>query len=383
MVTRKTTVKKKTPKVYSRRAQTGIAAAPVNSYHWFNDYIRTEVDKKEISSVVKSYIKKNFPKEETKLALRAPEWMYTGMPFLASIIAWKEKGFPFPTDGSYEKTLRKNIEDIIEAGRNKVDSEEEVDNDTERKPTLTKKSPAEIVKERASDFIAEIESVIDIWGSGVYLDIENYSPYNELQKIDAPYNLAKSVMDYYTPILDEAIELVNKKTPDLVEGFRHMSVKQRREYLSLLKRIVEDVEKYLLSKKALRKTRKPKVKTADKQIEKLTYLKESAEFKLVSIPAAQVIGASRLYLFNTSSRILTELVCRLTKGFEVKGTTIQGIDEEKSRQTLLRKPNEFLPIVQNKSPLQINKEWLTLTTKSNPANGRVNKDTILLRALDR
>ena len=383
MVTRKTTVKKKTPKVYSRRAQTGIAAAPVNSYHWFNDYIRTEVDKKEISSVVKSYIKKNFPKEETKLALRAPEWMYTGMPFLASIISWKEKGFPFPVAGSYEKTLRKNIEDIIEAGRNKVDSEEELDNDTERNPTLTKKSPAEIVKERSSDFIAEIEAVIDIWGSGVYFDIENYSPYNELQKIDAPYNLAKSVMDYYTPILDEAIELVNKKTPDLVEGFRHMSAKQRREYLSLLKRIVEDVEKYLLSKKALRKTRKPKVKTADKQIEKLTYLKESAEFKLVSIPAAQVIGASRLYLFNISSRILTELVCRLAKGFEVKGTTIQGIDEEKSRQTLLRKPNEFLPIVQNKSPLQINKEWLTLTTKSNPANGRVNKDTILLRALDR
>ena len=65
MVTRRSpTVKKKTPKVYSRRAQTGIAAAPVDSYRWFNHYIRTEVDKKEISSVVKSYIKKNLSKEE-------------------------------------------------------------------------------------------------------------------------------------------------------------------------------------------------------------------------------------------------------------------------------------------------------------------------------
>lgn len=382
MVTRKNPAakKKKIPKVYSRRLQTGIAAAPVDSYRWFNDYIRTEVDKKEISSTIKSYIKKNFSREDNAFAMKAPEWMYTSMSFLASIIAWKEKGFPLPDNGSHERVLQRNIEDIIEAGRNKVDQREE---DEGKTVNLPKKSPADIVKERASDFIGEVEDVIDIWGSGVHLDIENYSPYNELQKIDAPYNLAKSVLDYYTPVRDEAHELVNKKTPDLVEAFRHMSVKKRKEYLRLLDRIVEDVEKYLLSKKALRKTRKPKVKTADKQVEKVTYLKESAEYKLVSIPPNQIIGARRVYLFNVKSRILTELVCRLPKGFEVKGTTIQGIDEDQSRQVMLRKPNEFLPIAQNKTPLQIKREWNTLTTKSNPATGRINKDTILLRVLDK
>lgn len=379
MVARKTQTKTKKPaKVYSRRLRTGIAAAPVDSYRWFNDYIRTEVDKKEISTVIKSYIKKNFTKEDFRLASKAPEWMYTSMPFLASIISWKEKGFQFPNDGSYEKTLHKNINNIIEAGRNKAEIKED-----DTKVNLTKKSPAEIVKERSSDFIGEIESTIDTWGSGSYVDIEGYSAYNELQKIDAPYNLAKSVLDYYIPVRDEAHELVNKKTADLVEAYNHMTVKRKKEYLKLLNSIVEDVEKYLLSKKALRKTRKPKVKTADKQVEKVTYLKESAEYKLVSIQPSQIVGARRVYLFNVKSRILTELVCRLPQGFEVKGTTIQGIDEELSSQIMLRKPNDFLHIVQNKTPLQIKKERSALTTKSNKATGRVNKDTILLRTLDK
>ena len=32
--------KRKKNKVFSRRARTGIAAAPTKSFHWFADYIR-------------------------------------------------------------------------------------------------------------------------------------------------------------------------------------------------------------------------------------------------------------------------------------------------------------------------------------------------------
>ena len=49
----------------------------------------------------------------------------------------------------------------------------------------------------------------------------------------------------------------------------------------------------------------------------------------------------------------------------------------------LRKPEEFLSVVLKKTPTQINKEWSQLTTKSSAANGRVNKETIILRALDK
>ena len=49
----------KIKKVYSRRARTGIAAAPTNNFNHFNDYLRLEVDKKELTQVIKDYIRKN------------------------------------------------------------------------------------------------------------------------------------------------------------------------------------------------------------------------------------------------------------------------------------------------------------------------------------
>jgi hypothetical protein len=380
MVTRRAnTKKKKVPKVFSRRARTGIAAAPIDSYQVFNDYVRTEVDRKEISSTIKSYIKKNFTKEESEYALKAPEWVFA-KPWVASIISWKLKGFPFPENGQYEKTLNRVILEIVESGKNKMESYEDEDSAT---VIIPKKSPAEIIKQRTSDFIGEVEEVIDMFGGEVWVDWDNYSVYNELKKIDAAYNTAKGVYDYYVPLRDEIKELVEEKTADLVEGYGWMTVPQRKQYFKIIQDILDDCDRYLLSKKAQRKIRKPKVRSSDKQVEKILYLKDSAEYKVTSIAPTSIVGARRVYLFNTKSRILTEIVSHLPNGFEVRGTTIQGIDEQLSRQILLRKPTDFLPIVQNKTVNQIKKEWDSLTTKSGKANGRVNKDTILLRAMDK
>ena len=58
-------------------------------------------------------------------------------------------------------------------------------------------------------------------------------------------------------------------------------------------------------------------------------------------------------------------------------------DKVNSRCTKLRKPDEFIAIIQNKSVTQIDKEFKQLTTKVNVPNGRLNMDTILLRALDK
>jgi hypothetical protein len=54
-----------------------------------------------------------------------------------------------------------------------------------------------------------------------------------------------------------------------------------------------------------------------------------------------------------------------------------------SRQVKLRKPDEFLPFVLNKTVKQIDTEWKKLTTKSSTPNGRLNNDTILLRVMDK
>lgn len=377
-VTRKTSRKKK-PTPLPRKSRTGIALAPTDSFRWFSEHFRLEVDKKDIAGVLRDWIRANFEGEERKFLLSGPEHVYTQPYGAAASVHWKNLGQEFPKAYDHEKRMNLYIEDVRYWANKKL--EEQADSD---KPKTQTRSPMDIVKEKTQDFIGEIEEVLDLFGTKTHMDWDEYSVYNEMVKADLNSFSAKHVYLYYKGLQDEMEELVNKKTPDLVEGYSHWSVAKRKQFLKIVTSIVDDANKYVLSKKATRKPTKPRVKTADKQIAKLVYLKESKEHKLTSIDPVAVVGAQRLYTFNVKTRMVTEYVSRSSKGFEIKGTTLQLFDAEKSRSIRLRKPEENLTDFMTRSPAAINRVWGTLTTKTvTDVNGRINKDTILLRALDK
>ena len=370
--------RKKKVKTLPRKIKTGLAAAPTDDFRWFCDYFRMEVDKKDLSSIIKTYIKKEFKGQEQKQLLAAPEWCFTAEPGVAASIHWHALGHEFPEkwDGqkkvnSYISRIKKRVleaaADVEEAG-----------------PIIQRKSPMELVKEKNYEFITEIETILDDYYNGIWMDIDNYSVYNEMIKANLSAIGGKAVVDRYTPLKEELTELVEKKTPDLVEGYSHMSKPKQKQYLKLISLIIDDASRYYASKKATRKPSKPRVKSADKQVTKLNFAPESSEFKITSINPTNIIGARRLYTFNVKYRIITEYVCELPKGFEVRGSTIYGIDANSSRAIKLRKPEESLTTFLTKTPAAINKFWSTLTTKTiDDVNGRINKDTIILRALDK
>jgi hypothetical protein len=378
MVSRKLKPTKKVKVAFSRRKSTGFAAAPQGNFRDFNDYCRTDLDKKDCSSKIKSYLKSTLPKTDVQIALQAPEWAFTSIPFVAATIVWKEMKKEFPVWWKAEDCLTKHMNEIVSRGKAagaKKDDEIVI-------PGLVKKSIQDIVKEKTSDFIAGIEALIDEYKPSNHKDHMTYSVYTELKKIDAPYNTAKAISAYYTPQRDEVKELVENKTEDLVEAYSFLSIPERKKWLEFLTQLVTDAEKYMASKKAIRATRAPKVKTADRQIERLKYATESSEFKLTSINPTSIVGAMRIYTFNVKSRTLSEYVCEKAIGFEVKGSTLVGVDNDLSRSVRLRKPDDFMPIIIGKNANMINKEWMSLTTKTtNGINGRINKDTILIRAM--
>jgi hypothetical protein len=371
--------RKKPTKTFSRRASTGFEQAPMKTFLHLSEYVRTEIDRKQVVQKIKAYIRDRYKGQERTLMLSAPDWAYATATPLATSLHWIQSGNEVPENWDHDKVVRLAMDYIREQAEKKL---EDGDSDHPKVKTNTR-SPMEIVKDRTEDFIGEVESVLDDFHKGVHLDIENYSVYNELMKIDAAYNIAKGVHDFYKPLEDELRELVEKKTADLVEGYGHLKVARRKEYLKLVETIVADAQRYMDSKKAVRKPRRKVSKSADKQVAKVQYQKNSDEYKLTSIHPTQIVGARRVYLFNTKERFVVELVCRTREGFEVSGTTIQGIDEDLSRTVRLRKPEDFLPIVQSKSPTQINKEWNKLTTKPQKTTGRLNKYTVILKALDK
>jgi hypothetical protein len=373
MVARKTTRRKKSIPL-PRKPKTGIAAAPTSTFHWFSDYIRTDVDKKEIAGVIRTYIKDNFKGKERTTLLSAPDYYY-GEYGVASTIQWKALGFEWPENWDGTAKLKRFIDRVREASIEKILEKQE----TQDKVQAPVRSPMDIVKEKTSEFIGGVEEVLDDWENQ-----SEYSLYNQMVMENLNSFSAKHVLTYYERVLEELDELVNKKTDDLVEAYSYMSVPQRKKLLAFVQGLVTDAERYVLSKKASRRPSKPKVKTADKQVSKLNYANESKEFKLTSINPISIVGAARVYTFHIKERIITEYVCERAAGFEVRGSTIYGIDTDNTRAIRLRKPEEQLSAFLTKTPAAINKFWDTLTTKTvKDVSGRVNKDTIILRALDK
>jgi len=362
--------KKKIP--LPRKIKTGVAAAPIHNFRHFAEYFRMDLDQKEISFILKAYLKNNIKdKDLVKKYLSVQDYHFTMYSLQAAVIIWKEKGFDLSHGYSFDRSIKIWIDDLDSAVKKK---------ETEIKTiSAPKKTPAEVLSYKKDRIIAAIEEVLDT----AKYDI-TYSPYEELLKDSHAQSTAKAIVDYYNPVLEEAKELVNKKTEDLVEAYSHMAVPVRKRYLEFLQHIVDDTTRFIMAKKATRKVSLPRTKSAYAQISKLQYLKESKEFKIVSIDPLLIVGARVVWVFNTKYKQLTEFVSRARDGFEVKGTSLQMTDPALSRKITLRKPQEFLPIIQSKTPKQITVAYNQLTTKQSPrSDGRINKDTLIMRVFDK
>ena len=357
-------------KTVRAKARTGISYVPLTSFVGLTDYVHREVGKKEIINYNKAYVKKNLNKE----LLNADDWVFY-KPTVTMTLLWKSTGQEFPAGWDSERALLKFKRDLQKYSKG---TNQEAPGT--HKVVMTR-SPSDIIKDRTSNFIGGVEEKLDYW-----LDNESYSVFDELKKVDAPYIMAKSVKDFYSPLCNELTELVHEKSSDLLENYSHLNSKDQRRYLEFVSNIVSDSEKYMSTKKAARAIRKPKVKTADKQVAKLNYRKDSKEFKIASINPVLVVGSHRLFTFNVKYKKLCELVSNSVKGFEVSGSTIKNVDNDESREITLRhptRPGGLMLEVLSKTKKQIDAFWSQQSTKTQKTNGRINDNTILLRVMDK
>ena len=173
------------------------------------------------------------------------------------------------------------------------------------------------------------------------------------------------------------------KTDDyLVEVYRNLSRTQQKARIDAYTKMLEDLNRFKHAAKATRAPREKKPVAATKQISKLQYCKESSEFKIASINPVRIVGAYRVLAFNVKYRVLLDYVAQNDKGLAIKGTTLQNVDELSTRAIRLRKPDEFLPIVLNNTPKQIEKAWNNLTTKESKPKPRINSEVVLLRVFE-
>ena len=273
--------------------------------------------------------------------------------------------------------LRKEIVDVIEAGKNDKDEDAVV----EVKTLVVQPTIQERMKETAYKMTEELEDAIE----GFQKDPENFDPkafkiLNLLKGKEVKAAHARLIKTLYSRDLAELEELASGQADEqLKEGYSHRSKKQIRNLIAFYQEIMSACDMLAQEAKVNRKPRKTKVVPKDKLVAKLKYMKSNEPLKLVSINPADIIGSKELWIFNTKTRKLGKYIAAEFNDLGVKGTTITGFDEFKSIQKTVRKPEDKLKEFKAAGKVQLRKFLEDINATDTKMNGRINEDTVLLK----
>lgn len=372
-------LQKRKKKTIRMRRRSGALGAPVEKgFDSVMVYFQNEVDRKETISIVKSFIKSQFNKTDAKNILANPDYCF-GHSYMGSTSFWYNNANEVTERSEYWKnSLIDRFKNMIDEGK-KILKEKRLEVKVEK--TVITLSPLQRLQRKINATIMrDLLDLEDQWieGEKATLDL-----YNQFKKYGLSNSATIPVRDVIEGWLLDYEDALHARCDQAVEGYSHLKKPELKHRVKSCQDMLLDLDRIKSAAKATRKTRVKQPQAADKQVRNVKYKTEDAIFKLTSINPVQIIGKIRLYTFNTKTRILTEYLTQSVGGFEISGTSIKNIDKVNSRQIKLRKPDEFLPIVQSKTVKQIDGEWKKLTTKGSVPNGRLNADTILVRALDK
>ena len=232
--------------------------------------------------------------------------------------------------------------------------------------------------------IQDLEGILDQWITTISGLEDDKVPdmHKFLESHDCPPQGLPHVTEWVNGKLGEFLLVLQGDDEQLVEAYSYVPVKTMKNWVKYLEGMKVGISTYLASKKALKKPRAKKAKPAEKQVAKVKYATSCKEFNITSISPILIVGARHVWVYNMKYRNLQYYEAESPAGLSVKGTSIKGFNEKASYKMSLRKPELILPTVVSKTFLQVDKEIKKLTTKVREPNGRLNEETVILRAID-
>ena len=347
------------PEVNENSTQTELARA----YNWFN-YFYTSDDAKAFTI---SYLKSIKYDKETihKLSCVKSIDLHN--------IGWNCR---LLSTGS---SLPGGLWDNIEARIKQLSADVVETIETEKDQPQTKViSIQDRINNKASDLIGELEEETDVFFQEgvIQFDIKKWS----VEKGIKP-QIAKRIAEHFRPQYEEIIEAQEGKDADLIEAYKGWRKPVLKIMGLFLKKIIDHMVEVDAAGQAVRKPRAKKIKPASALVAKLQFLPEFKELNITSVDPKGIINASQLWVYNPKTRNLSVYHAVGRSGLSVRGTTITGYDTDASLTKKVRKPEQVIPQVMNAGKVDLRSIMKNLTTNDSQANGRINKDTILLRVI--
>jgi hypothetical protein len=234
----------------------------------------------------------------------------------------------------------------------------------------------ERVQSKVDYFVMELEGKFDdVWHeqSG-----EEFVPYTWMVENEVKPMHAAKIAEYFRQRASDWIAIIESKDEYVKESYPRPR-KEMVEAAKFFTAVATDAEKLASNKNAARKPRKKKPVSFEKKIKNLKFKKDDTENKLVSIDPVKIMGAQKLWVYNVKTRKLGVYTAFDDAGLSVKGSSIENYKYSESICKTLRKPKDVLSRVLEGGKVVLRKVMGEINSKPVELNGRINKDTILLR----
>jgi hypothetical protein len=245
-----------------------------------------------------------------------------------------------------------------------------------RQTVVVKANVQRHINDQIDNLIADIEDQIDQFTINGYKS--DFSMYDHLTKNGVKALQAKRIAEYYIPQRDEFKAVVQTK----YEGYSNK--KNAQAYFDFIGQIVDDClrhsENQVKTRQVVRKPRKRKEVSAAKLVAGVKYKVSDKDLKIVSIAPTEILGAQVVWLYNTKYKYLIKVVAADKNDLGIKGTTITGYDETSSVYKTLRKPETQIKDLLSTGKVRLRTFLDDIKTVARPFNGRINKETLILKA---
>lgn len=198
------------------------------------------------------------------------------------------------------------------------------------------------------------------------------------------------------PITPFQFSHTKKSELDVVENYCRNLLKDfndhREDYLlktihalrPILKNAIVEVEKlkaHIEKNKTAVAASAPKKINAASMVRTVKYQVKDDALGIRSVPLTSVVGAKKLYVYDTAKRRLMLYVCTNASGLMFSGTTIKNYDPTKSTGKTIRKPEAFFAQFKDGMTLSLlNTGYAGIAGKATPVlTGRTNETLIFLK----
>jgi len=302
--------------------------------------------------------------------------------------------------------VKKRIAEALDEGKDKTEQKEKEDAAAAAKEENKKLSQPSIQDRirQASYLMCEfIEAAHDDYLDGKITDFKDIKPATRLRQMECKQPHARMIKASYDGQIKEYEELLNPKklgkdatelekdyAQQLKEGYAHLKKTDIKKLYAFYIAVQGACDAIIAESKANRKPRKIARKSPEQLVAKMKYKVSDDKYSISSIPAWKLVGATCLVVFNGKTRKLGIYYTsnedplggmRDGTGLDIKGTTLQRFDDDKSVACTLRKPVEQLREVKSLNTRKKFENWFAkLTTTPIKMNGRINAETVLIAA---